>query len=102
MTKEEAKQLCIKKWQWIVDHDGSSDDIEKALPELVKYPSNCAYCELFRFTNSGVRCIDCPINMGLKRLNRDACCHYDHPWNNWVCNRTKENAQTVLDLIINS
>lgn len=105
MTKEEAKELCILKWEYIVNNEGSEDGLINKYPELNKLLYECAYCELYFNDNSKHHCDNCPIKIKYsKRTNKyyGFCLTPDHPYNKWDNANTKENAQVVLDLIKNS
>ena len=92
LTKKQAKELSIKKWEYIVENGGSSHGLIDALPELSGLLYECGYCEKYR------DCGDCPIS--LKKGKFKYCCgNFLHPWTNWCDNPTKANAQRVLDLI---
>lgn len=95
MTKKEAKRLSILKWEYIIAQDGSEDELIEAIPELVELISNCGYCEKYvaLFDN----CPKCPLT-----IIEANCCEYTHPFYKWFHTRTKENAQAVLDLILES
>jgi hypothetical protein len=97
ITLSKAKELCIKKWEYIVENDGdySEEDLVIEIPELIDLFSNCAYCELF----IDEWCNHCPINLGKGVYKNIACLYAGHPFHTWVHKRTKENAQTVLNLI---
>lgn len=85
LTKAQAKELSIKKWEYIVNNKGENNGLIKALPELKDFPANCGYCEKYPPT-----CRGCPISYCLDGL---------HPYKKWSKRRTKANAQKVLDLI---
>lgn len=50
MTKKQAKELCIKKWEYIVNNNGSDKGLINEIPELENLACECAYCELYYFT----------------------------------------------------
>lgn len=100
MTIEEAKELCIRKWEYIVENDGILDsyDLEDKIPELKDCEANCAYCELYSLSG----CEECPINLGVTYDIELSCRQLNHPFLIWANNQNKGNAQKVLDLIKNS
>ncbi len=96
LTNKKAIELSILKWKWIVENNGSSFQLTRALPELKELKGECGLCEYYN------KCLVCPI------YNQDYGCHCDegsveddyiHPWKIWYDNQTEENAQKVLDLI---
>ena len=94
LTKKQAKELSIKKWEYIVGNKGKSNGLNEVHPELLKLYCNCGYCENY-FNNI---CKNCPllIKVNNQWLN---CGIGSHPWNIWFNKQTKINAQKVLDLI---
>ena len=90
LTKKQAKELSIKKWEYIVGNDGRQDInglIDKH-PELEHLEAHCGYCEKYHDNLE-----KCPIFL-------NSCCGgRSHPWNIWSDNHTEANAQKVLDLI---
>ena len=98
MNLEEAKELAIKKWQYIVYNDGLNNGLLSKHPELGEFPSHCSYCELF--ASLEYSCEGCPIRPTYVSHFELGCCMYHHPFYIWCNSRTKENAQAVLDLII--
>jgi len=103
MTKNEAKKLCILKWEYIVNNDGSDVGLIYKHPELDNFSNNCAYCDKYIDTRSITieYCFKCPIRIK-NRNNSISCFNLNHPHNIWDNNETKENAQAVLDMIIKS
>ena len=109
LTKKKAKELCIKKWEYIVNNDGILDGerLRFAIPEISSLPGKCAYCELYRHTESVkfYYCFKCPLR---PKYSKDydkynfGCHQQNHSFKIWYNNNTKENAQKVLDLIKNS
>jgi recombinational DNA repair protein RecR len=97
MTLEEAKKLVILKWTYIVQNNGSYYGLLQNISELKDLNGNCAYCELFM--NKG--CKGCPICPSEIMDNGSGCRQVDHPFDIWYYNKNRENAQAVLDLIIN-
>ena len=99
MTKEEAKQECIKKWTYIVNNDGSVNGLLHMYPEVANYIGYCAYCELYWKEN----CSNCPIRGDVPIDYKHMCCFIlNHPYYRWLKDKTKANAQAVLDLILKS
>ena len=92
LTKKQAKELSIKKWEYIVGNNGKEDGLIKACPELEKLIAHCGYCEIY------IACDKCPIYFK-KGEFRYGCGSELHPWDKWSCYHTKSNAQRVLDLI---
>ncbi len=104
MTKKEAKELCILKWEYIVENNGSSKGLIKKYPQLKKLNYGCAYCDKYITgeTFSLLHCAKCPIRPKVDDyhdIEYVGCSQYGHPYSNWSYNNTKENAQLVLDLI---
>ena len=91
LTKEKAIELSIKKWEWIVENDGSMAGLTLAIPELIGLASNCGLCE--KYWKDHAFCKNCPINYGYD------CYDIEHPFQEWGIDNTKESAQKVLDLI---
>lgn len=91
LTKKKAIELSIKKWEWIVENDGSEDFLLDEIPELNDLSANCGLCE--KYWKNDAFCRKCPIN-------KDHDC-YDkkHLFHIWLYDKTKKNAQKVLDLI---
>ena len=101
MTNREAKRLAILKWEYIVECDGSDKLITSDLPELNKLEAQCSYCEMFnnivyfnRSDKKRMYCKLCPIRRGYI-----TCMNKESIHAKWYLNKTKENAQAVLDLI---
>lgn len=103
MTKQKAKELCILKWQYIVDNNGSNDGLVEKYPQLSMLRCNCAYCELYVNTASkkNMHCVKCPIKPSkLDYLEYGWGCDQEgHPYHKWTMNRTKINAQAMLNLV---
>jgi hypothetical protein len=105
LTKKKAIELSIKKWKYIVNRNGRSEFVTKYLPEIQNFYRYCGLCELYQHTinNELSRCAKCPIRPDVQYffLNEsDGCCQDGHPFHIWSHNKTKENAQAVLDLIL--
>lgn len=97
MTQQEAKEWAVKKWQYIVDNDGSSYGLLRAHPELRDFSNNCSYCQMYIENSMSTICTGCPL-----LLNDLRCTYVGHPYLDWVKDSTKENAQKVLDLILST
>lgn len=94
MTIHEAYELCVKKWTYIVENNGSDEGTIDKFPELDKMKAECPYCELFN-PPFDEECAGCPLN-----INRVICYDEDSTYGRYYDNPTKETAQAVLDLII--
>ena len=96
-TLQEAYDLAILKWQWVVNRGGGQykEDLAEEIPELGNFPANCSYCELFYEDY----CEGCPLNI-TPEFGGHGCLEETHPWNIWMDDLTKENAEKVLELII--
>jgi hypothetical protein len=97
LTKEEAIELSIKKWEWIVEEWDAKYRLiinyEKLIRELPKLEFMNGHCGLCEFHDG--ECLTCQLGSG----SGSGCDTDGHAWSNWYDNRTKENAQKVLDLI---
>jgi hypothetical protein len=106
MTKEEAKEWAIKKWQYIVDNNGSSMGISKAIPKLEEFINVCSYCELYFYISNEIfeYCVGCPLIVESENYDygNSGCGQKNSLYDIWYKDSTKENAQKVLDLIINT
>jgi hypothetical protein len=108
LTKKRAKELCIKKWEYIVKMGGKYNfiELEEAIPQLIGFRFFCAYCELYFFkSNKQLHyCAKCPLVIITHDYNFDegGCCQKNHPYELWQKNPSKETAQAVLDLILKS
>lgn len=89
MTKEEAIELSIFKWELIVEYNGLSLGNVWYHPALANLKHSCGLCEKYRV---GLDCGSCPFIIDGKR-----CTDTDHPWENWYENNSRENAKIVLD-----
>ena len=96
MTPSQAKDSAIKKWQWIVDNDGKYGNILEVLTELNDLEYECSYCDLYRTFE--LTCQYCPLSS----YQRLGCKLKTHPYSIWRIDQTKENAQAMLNLILNS
>ena len=104
LTKAKAKELSIKKWEYIVGNGGREEGLYNVYPEMKLLKCGCALCERFILTQSKRfgSCFECPIRPKLKEyddLEWSGCLQDLHPYSTWLGHGTKENAQAVLDLI---
>ncbi|MCK5605320.1 hypothetical protein KAR91_25735 [Candidatus Pacearchaeota archaeon] len=102
LTKKKAIELSILKWEWIVKNNGELDfhELIKEIPELSKVLSSCGLCEKYIENREyDDWCNGCPICIYGKENESHGCTVEKHPWMIWTDNRTKINAQTVLNLI---
>jgi len=107
MTKQQAKELSIKKWEWIVDHQGDSDGQLDSMPELIPLLHECGYCEKYFYTKSDelLLCAKCPIRPGISEYNEtgdSGCAQEKHPYMKWCrANGAKKlhYAKQLLELI---
>ena len=97
MTKAEAKKLCIKKWEWIVENSEVMINyarMYKELPELEELLNNCGYCELYLFSKNCRKCPLVKIHGQKENCNRD-----NSTYMKWARTPSLQNAQKMLDLI---
>ena len=97
MTIEEAKIWAIKKWEYIIDNNGSESGLINKYPELEIFVSECSYCELF-YDAGANSCVGCPLVI----KGNIKCWQSPHPFENYLNCYSKETAQAVLDLIKNN
>ncbi len=116
LTKEKAKELSIKKWEFIIEKGGDAD-IED-IPEVKHFKYKCPYCELFvKKDEYGYEyCDGCPLDLPKeeytytkddsdwmspteKEVYFKGCCQDNHPWSIWNDDPTVENAEAILKLI---
>ena len=94
LSRKQAFELSIKKWECIVENDGDERIVLKKYPRFKDYKGDCPLCELY----SDNACKECPIKP--KRItSRFGCSNKTHPWSIWFDNSNSKNAQKVLDLI---
>ncbi len=99
-TLQEAYELVLNKWEYIVNNNGSIEGLNDALPELKHLISRCGYCDYFLAKNDNkAACYNCPLNTKPKIYDDFICCMPNHPWMIWFESKTKENAEAMLDLI---
>lgn len=101
LTKKEAVELSIKKWEFLVENP-EGDPLDK-YPELEELIAKCGLCEKY-FNTTTLKlsvCGRCPIRPKVKDYDGVGCgcLQTKHPWNRWMDYPTSENAQAVLDLI---
>ena len=99
LTKKKAKELSIKKWEYIVGNNGSEVRLLDTLPELDGLNDDCGYCEKYKTPGKMYLCTKCPINFGLHDTYGCSCLIKPHPFLTWNRLKSKANAQRVLDLI---
>ena len=101
MTEAEAKELCVTKWEYIVNNGIGNLYVEH--PELRDYINGCAYCTLYIASRGGgfKSCYQCPIrvNSNNYKTSRIGCEQDTHPYKAWNRSKTEANAQALLDLI---
>jgi len=113
LTFEKALELSIKKWEYIVEHNGYEDDYDEFdyhtfclwedLPELDLLNSNCGLCEYYR-ENDGVRidfCHECPLNdknidVSYSDTLFICCCEFDK-WGSANKNTIKKWTERMLN-----
>jgi len=98
LTKEEAIELSIKKWEWIVNNKGILDTKKLLLdiPELKNIKNNCGLCELH--LHHGL-CINCPLDIIEGDIVHIGCQKDGHPENEWFNKQNTSTAKKVLKLI---
>jgi hypothetical protein len=83
MTKEDAINHSIDKWEWIVKNwdyaiiSGlNQQKLIKALPHLSKYKAACGLCEKYQNVNLANTCNKCPLDLiGQKCENTSSLFH---------------------------
>lgn len=98
-AKREAKKWAIRKWEFIVENEGycDYDTMIAKYPKLEEFTFYCSYCNKYWLNN----CLDCPLR--IKSGNKFIVCNdEEHPHDIWCRNKSKINAQRVLDLIKNT
>ena len=99
MTKRIAKELVLKKWEWIVKHGHTyrmkpisemEFELLRAVPALLDIRSGCGYCEKYG------GCHECPIPPLDSGFD---CWDMKSVYRIWLYKRTKKNAQAMLDLV---
>ena len=110
MKKKEAKNLSIEKWEMIVANDGEfSEEIRDTFNHLHQgcIRHYCGYCDKYYYTRTKTLalCGKCPIRPKIRDYDDKwdpGCCQKKSLYLIWEYSSTKQNAQAVLDLIINS
>jgi len=110
ITNKQAKELEIKKWKYIIKNNYNPNNFLKNKSELSELIDYCGFCELY-ITNCSKKfkhCYKCPLVIMTDDYNYDlyGCKQINHPFKLWFegdkDNRfSKENAQKMLDLILN-
>ena len=99
MTPEEAKELAIKKWQYIANNNGDDRGLVDALPELGGLLNDCSYCDIYLNVSPG--CAGCPLKeIGQRCLDRSSAYQrWAFAYNTKDTERMKVHARDVLELI---
>jgi len=80
---QQVKDLCILKWQTIVDHGGGQLS-EWYLPnELMGLKFNCALCHVF-INNRLTNCNGCPLDFIESKQPVNGCQKKGHPFLKWA------------------
>lgn len=87
LTLKKAKILSEKKWQYIVDNNGSEKNLDIAYPKLMSMLSNCAMCE-YHINLKDKDCASC--------LYTNIC---DNQFAHYLRDGNKETALMVLEAI---
>lgn len=90
LTFEEAKKLSVQKWEYIVNNNGQKKGLKNVIPGVKKMFNKCPMCA-YHFIQQDGSCVDCIYDL--------TCNTFYQTWNK---DRTKENAQVVLEQIIGS
>jgi len=90
LTKKQAKDLSIKKWEYIIKNNGDGFGLLIEIPELNKLKYNCGFCEKYIYSTGGqlIYCRKCPIRPKLKDYNNDynsGCLQDVHFYKRWGC-----------------
>lgn len=84
ITFKEAKDLSLKKWEYLKDHTDKMDEITEIVPELADLSQDCGMCVFFltqhdynlsRSSLNGCYTI-CPV-----AINGEDCLGDHHPFN---------------------
>lgn len=110
MTGKEAKELAIKKWEIVIEHNGSDWNLHRELPrEIQNFKNECSYCELFMAFYNGRNICNKNCPLFIKNSDWDetrfigvGCRAKNHPYHIWCEDESKENAIRILELIKNS
>ena len=90
MTLQEAQELSERKWQCIIDHDGSDCDIDTLIPELQNMEHECAMCE-FILNQENLKC--------------ELCSYWyicGNPYSNYISDPNTHTARGILNAIKNA
>ena len=62
LTLQKAYELAVKKWEYIVGHNGSQNGLSSVFPEMDYFKAECSYCQMF-FVNDNMNttCGNCPL-----------------------------------------
>lgn len=96
LTLKKAFELSIEKWEMIVKNNGDHPD--KYPKEITCLINKCGLCE-YNEPRGPDMCNGCPINCGTIGVYGVSCNADEHLYTIWSDDRTKANAQAVLDLI---
>ena len=103
LTKKHAIELSILKWEFIVENNGSSFGLIEIYPELKSLMSYCGLCHKYNNKLGGKfnSCYGCPLVMINNNYNYNecGCSQREHLYRNWFYDRTKVNAQKLLDFL---
>jgi len=76
MTKKQAKEYCLIKWDYARKTGCDSDVLDEWLlannREIWSYKSSCGYCEMYK-------CSNCPLS----ELWGEGCCSLGSPYYKW-------------------
>lgn len=112
IEKEEAYLAVKTKWEYLVENPTADpNDVESLEYSKGRYIGslnyNCGYCELFREGEGDDDhihiddCENCPLVIEDKLTGAKLTCpSKKHPFSKWYYSKTSENAQELLDLII--
>ena len=108
ITKQQAKKLCIKKWEWIVKNGKKyygnwelwelwklEKSLVNAIPELINLNYNCAYCEKYDDDYDVPDCYKCP----LKKIEGYSCNEKKSNYAKWDNKPTTKLAKKILENI---
>jgi len=102
LTRKEAFELSIEKWKMIVKANGKY--LQEIRNKFGHLEGECGLCEKYNNTQTTtlIDCAKCPIRPKIKDYDdiySAGCLQKTHPFTKYWVNKTKENAQLVLDLI---
>ena len=87
LTLKQAKELSQKKWEYVVDNNGSEYKLSTKIPEIKTFPNKCAMCQYCLIVNN-ITCSKC--------IYHGICWDL---YSNWLFNKTKERAEDILNAI---